>query len=152
MGGMSGIMRTGLLAVAGVAAVLLAGCEGVEFKGRAFEAMGLTNQPKAKPSDVPTVAPLVIPPTAELPPPGSTQSAALSEQEWPNDPDLARRSAEEEAARKQQEYYEKGDWSSDRPPDEFNKLYDSMERKPGIFGGQKVGDKYRVESSGANTN
>ncbi len=126
-----------------MAAVLaLAGCgDRVEFHGKIFEAAGLTNTPKTAPKDVPTRAPLVMPPNNNLPPPGE-QTAAVAPN-WPNDPNQQIKQAEAERQRKLQEYYDKGDWSGKGGIDEFNKLMDSMERRPGLFGGEKVKDAYR---------
>lgn len=133
------------LGASAVAAVLaLAGCgDRVEFHGKVFEAVGLTNTEKTAPKDVPTRAPLVLPPTNNLPPPGEQTAAAAPN--WPNDPNQQIEQAEAERKRKQEEYYQKGDWSGKGGIDEFNKLMDPLERRPGLFGGEKVKDKYRDE-------
>jgi hypothetical protein len=133
---------TALGAAALAAAFALAACDRVEFEGRVFEAVGLAGNQKTEAKDVPTRAPLVLPPNRSLPPPG-TPSVAAAPSDWPDDPDERAKMAASEAQRKRQEYYDKGDWSGKGGIEEFEKLGDPGARRPGIFGEGPVGDRYR---------
>jgi hypothetical protein len=142
------LTRMARIAPAAVLALALAGCDSVEYHGKIFDAMGLTNKPQPKPTDVQTVAPLVIPPTSDLPPPAEKGVAgAGAPQAWPNDPDQQAKIAQTEEQKKLQEYYDKGDFSGKGGIDEFNKLSDPLARRPGIFGSKGVADRLRENSA-----
>lgn len=130
-------------ALALASALPLAGCDTVELHGSMFEAVGLTNKPKSAPSQVETRAPLIVPPSAELPPPAPKSAIAASPQNWPNDPDQQAKLAAAEEQRKKQDYYDSGDFSGKGGIDEFSKLSRPIERKPGVFGGGPLADEYR---------
>lgn len=86
--------RLSLLALF-AAAVALGGCGGVEFEGKVFDAVGLTDKKDKAEPIVKTRAPLVLPPRQGLPEPNAQQASAVPEN-WPDDPDeRARREAEE---------------------------------------------------------
>lgn len=110
----------------------LAGCGGgMELEGPGFKIGGNSKRPEAK---VPDRAPLILPPDrARLPQPQENTSVAVQQQNWPNDPDALKKSAEEEAVKKQKEYEDKGDWSKNAGIDEFEKLMDPLERQKGIL-------------------
>lgn len=122
--------KPAVLAVALVTTALLAGCAGsdVEISGPGFQLGGNKNKKEAK---VPDRAPLLVPPDrARLPEPAPEQPQAVAAQpNWPNDPDLVRKSEEEEKLAKKSEYEDKGDWSGKGGADEFDKLGDPLERK-----------------------
>lgn len=125
-------------------ALFLAACaDQIDITIPGGQMLGLTGGKQTKPEDVPTRAPLVVPPTTQaLPPPGPRQ-ANIEEQAWPDDPDEQVKKAELERKRKLQEYYDKGDWSGKGGIEEFEKLMDAGARKPGIFGDGPVRDDYR---------
>lgn len=127
-------MKRLALVTAFAAAALLAGCGGgVQFEGQAFEALGLTGTTKSGEKKVPDRAPLLIPPDrARLPQP-QLATASARPQEWPSDPDVIRRADASEGEKKRKEYEDKGDWSPNASIDEFEKLFDSSQRKRGIF-------------------
>lgn len=71
-------------------ALALGGCGGIEFQGKAFDYMGLSDVGKQK-EDVRMTerAPLLVPPNVKsLPPPGSP---AVTRVDWPADTDKERR-------------------------------------------------------------
>ena len=71
-------------------ALALGGCGGIEFQGKAFDYMGLSDVGKQK-EDVRMTerAPLLVPPNVRsLPPPGSP---AVTRADWPADTDKERR-------------------------------------------------------------
>ena len=77
-----------IMAVVGLGTTGMGGCaatDQIEFQGKIFEMAGLTNREKKETVPVER-APLVIPPTKQLPQPGPRQAAA-SPQNWPMDPD-----------------------------------------------------------------
>mgnify|MGYP000288946122 FL=1 len=125
-----GIMKRAIMATGLASAVLLGGCAGsdVEISGPGFQIGGNKSKKEAR---VPDRAPLLVPPDrARLPEPVPEQPQAVAAQpNWPNDPDLVRKSEEEEKLAKKSEYEDKGDWSGKGGAREFDKLGDSMERK-----------------------
>lgn len=134
------------LAPALAVAVLMAGCAGggVELEGPGFEALGLTSKKNKTEPKVPDRAPLLLPPDrARLPEP-QTETAAAPPQNWPTDPEEFQKAEKAEAERKKKEYQDKGNFDPKADIDEFEKLMDPMERKPGVFGrGQALGPKNR---------
>jgi len=131
------------LVTAFVVATLLGGCAGVELEGPGFDALGLTGKKKKTEAKVPDRAPLLIPPNlAQLPQPQQS-TASAAPQNWPTDPDSLLKHEKTEAEKKRQAYIDKGDWSKKAGIEEFEKLMDPMERRPGIFGGGDVSDQSR---------
>lgn len=149
MGRRGKILTRALGAPALGASLLLAGCaDRIEFHGKVFEAMGLDNidRNKTAAKNVPTRAPLVVPPSRNLPPPGAPEQAlASADASWPQDPDELARKAAAEQKRKQKEYYEKGDWSGKGGIEEFEKIVKPHQRRPGIMGDLDMKDQYRSE-------
>lgn len=84
----------------------LAGCSAgdVQFEGKVFEAVGLSGQQvrRADPK-VRERAPLVLPPKAELPPPGE-RAVADKDMNWPDDPELARKQQVAALEKERQKY------------------------------------------------
>lgn len=78
------------LLVACLLALALGGCGGIEFQGKAFDYMGLSDVGKQKEDARMTErAPLLVPPNVKsLPPPGSP---AVTRVDWPADTDKERR-------------------------------------------------------------
>ncbi len=132
--------------VPAIAAVgLLAGCagSGVELEGPGFEALGLTGSKKKSEPKVPERAPLLMPPDrARLPEPRQS-TASAPPQNWPNDPGEVQKAEASEAKRRDQAYRDSGNFDPKADVDEFEKLMDPMERRPGVFGGESLGDKNR---------
>ena len=122
--------KSGLKAAVALAAILgLSACDGidsVEVNAPLLDAVGLnlTGKPKPEP-DLPDRAPLVVPPTAEkLPEPGERPvqvAAAANGEQWPQDPDLMRKEAEERAAAERREYCKNGNWSKNANIDDFRR-------------------------------
>ena len=126
------------------AAALLAGCTGgVDLEGPGLDRLGLTSKKKGEPK-VPDRAPLLLPPDrARLPEP-QQQTANAPPQNWPTDAQEVQKAEAQEERRKKKEYEDKGNFDPKADIDEFEKLMDPMERKPGIFGqGRLLGRKYR---------
>ena len=66
----------------------------------------------------------MIPPTTDLPPPGEhapTQVASANGQQWPNDPDVARKQAAKDEAAKKKDYCANGNWTSTANIDDYRK-------------------------------
>lgn len=136
--------RAAAVLPAAFAMLFVGGCaDGIELRGRAFEMVGLAgNDSRTAPEDVPTRAPLVLPPGRNLPEPGPRHAAA-DPADWPDDPDRRAELAEEERQRKLEEYYRSGDWSGEGGIEEFEKLGDEGARRPGLFGDGPVSDRHR---------
>ncbi|MDX2266387.1 MAG: hypothetical protein NW215_15610 [Hyphomicrobiales bacterium] len=112
--------------LAAALALGLGGCaEGldVNFNAPILEAAGINlSGKKPENPDVPERAGIVIPPSKDrLPEPGARPVAAATPAAWPNDPDLARKTAEREAAEKELKYCREGDWSGKGGIEEFNR-------------------------------
>lgn len=127
-----------------VSVLALGGCGGVQFEGRAFEAIGLGSKPETVDSKMKDRAPLIIPPSPQLPAPGPREQIAKPEN-WPENPEDKAKRQVAEAEAKKEEYYDRGNWGKDRDIDDFDKLFDERERRPGVFGGGPLGDQYRGE-------
>jgi hypothetical protein len=83
--------RAAALAAALAATLALGGCGGVEFQGKIFDAVGLSEvggpQPDVRMAERP---PLLLPPDPKaLPPPGSGVAAATAREDWPKNPEVA---------------------------------------------------------------
>lgn len=89
-------------------ALPLAGCGigagDVQFEGKVFEAMGL-NKVGGKGADpkLKERAPILMPPSGELPPPG-TKVARQEDMQWPTDPDLLAKKKKAERQKEIDEY------------------------------------------------
>jgi len=110
------------------------GCAGgdqIEFQGKIFEMAGLTNREKK--DKVPEErAPLVIPPTKQLPEPGPRQAAAEPPQNWPADPDEIMKNREAEEKKRLEEYYRHGDFTDKAGIEEFEYFTNQRSRRPGM--------------------
>jgi len=84
----SGPGRAALLATVFAATLALGGCGGIEFQGKIFDYMGLSQtgpEPDVKMADRP---PLLLPPNAKaLPQPGNGVAVATSREDWPRNPE-----------------------------------------------------------------
>ncbi|MEZ5774078.1 MAG: hypothetical protein R3D33_05055 [Hyphomicrobiaceae bacterium] len=98
------------VAPAVVAGFALMGCaDGVELNGKIFDAMGVSGSALSKRKADPVVAErtgLVVPPTSDLPEPGTgaaPSAVATADPQWPSDPEkqMAAMKAREEADRKE---------------------------------------------------
>jgi hypothetical protein len=73
------------------ATLALAGCGGVEFQGKIFDAVGLSGdrqQPDVRMAERP---PLLMPPNpTALPAPGSGVATATAREDWPQNPEVTR--------------------------------------------------------------
>ncbi len=118
------------LAAALTFGALLAACGGVDMDVNApiLNAAGLNvkealmGKPVPSPN-LPERPPLVLPPpNAALPVPGQGTQTAINNQQWPKDPEDAKKKAAKEAAAKKEDYCKNGDWSGDHGNiDTFNK-------------------------------
>ncbi len=121
--------------------VLLGGCEGVHVEGPGFELGGKKNNVDKK---VPDRAPLLIPPDRVRLPAPQQAIASTPPQNWPTDPGDIQKAEAIAAAKKKKEYEDSGDWSKKADIDEFEKVMDPIERKPGILSkNKKLDDQYR---------
>lgn len=119
-------LRGTVLTVATMVALTLGGCGGaggvdVQVDAPILNAVGLNLGGKAKQEDdLPERQGLVMPPStsAALPQPGERSAAT---QNWPADPDLARKSKAEAEAAAREKYCREGDWSSKAGINEFEK-------------------------------
>lgn len=110
----------------------LAGCGGVQFEGKVFDALGVSGEQKPQAeAKVPDRAPLILPPKRELPPPGSRDRIA-SPQNWPQDPDELKKQVavkEKEKDLKCGEY----DFKRKSSAQDFEEILDPLERCKGFF-------------------
>lgn len=119
-----------------VAAALLAGCGGgVSLEGKVFDWAGVSDKAKAKSKKEPKLqkrAPLVLPPAvANLPAPGPQQASAAPEN-WPDDPDVRRRQELAATKKKLEDYRRHGDFTDKTGMDEFRKIVEPLDRRPGL--------------------
>ena len=134
MNGMAILKRKAIAVGAGlVAAILMSGCSGanVEIESKLLNSLGIIGKGAKAENKLVDRPPLVPPPTSKLPVPGSGRAPETAA-EWPIE--YADNEARIAALKKKKEYEDKGDWSKNRDPDEFEKLLDPLARKKGIFG------------------
>ena len=88
----SGPGRAAILATAFAATLALGGCGGVQFEGKVFDYMGISDkgqEPDVKMAERP---PLLLPPdTKALPQPGNGVGVATARQDWPQNPELVQK-------------------------------------------------------------
>jgi hypothetical protein len=88
----SGPGRAAILATAFAATLALGGCGGVQFEGKVFDYMGISDkgqEPDVKMAERP---PLLLPPdTKALPQPGNGVAVATARQDWPQNPELVQK-------------------------------------------------------------
>jgi hypothetical protein len=129
----------GAIAAAVLCASSLVGCsEGTDFEVNAplLDAAGvhlMTNQDK-KTADLSERAPLVTPPSYDLPEPGTPRAAMVAEAKLPNDPEQRKKSAEEKKKADREKYCREGDWSGKGGIGEFNKATGQEHRCPSKMG------------------
>ena len=131
-----------LLLVPAIAVLaFLGGCGGgVHVEGPGFELGGKKEGDKK----VPDRAPLLIPPDRVRLPAPQQAIASTPPQNWPTDPGDIQKAEAIAAAKKKKEYEDSGDWSKKADIDEFEKVMDPIERKPGILSkNKKLDDQYR---------
>jgi hypothetical protein len=132
-------LAMGAIAAAFCVAPFLAGCsEGtdVEINAPLLDAAGvklMTNDSK-KAENLPERAPLVMPPSNELPAPGRAQAAQVAEAKLPNDPDQAKKNAAEKKKADREKYCKDGDWSGKGGIGEFDKATGKEQRCPSKWG------------------
>lgn len=120
--------------------IVLGGCGGVQFEGKAFNAMGLGKKSEYVEKPMPDRAPLIVPPQQDLPQPGPRDQIAQPEN-WPQEPEAIQQRRLAAAKAKKEEYYEKGNTTD---IDEFEKLSDPLSRRPGVFSrDEKLGEEWR---------
>lgn len=118
------VRLAGAFAVA--AALALGGCAAgdIEINGKIFDALGVStaSQSARREPRLEARPGLVLPPNPEALPDPITVPApvvALENPSWPKDPDIARRTAASDAARKQEEFCKKdGNWREKSMRDE----------------------------------
>jgi hypothetical protein len=85
------VSRPALLAAALGATLALAGCGGVEFQGKIFDAVGLSGDRQEADVRMAERPPLLMPPNpTALPAPGSGVTAATAREDWPQNPEVTR--------------------------------------------------------------
>jgi hypothetical protein len=88
----SGPGRAAILATAFATTLALGGCGGVQFEGKVFDYMGISDkgqEPDVKMAERP---PLLLPPdTKALPQPGNGVAVATARQDWPQNPELVQK-------------------------------------------------------------
>ena len=115
--------------------LLLGGCSGydVQVDAPMLEHIGLISESGSDKEKVAeTRAPLVLPPTKTLPPPGNGISEG--EQVWPNDPDAALADAKSADERKQERIAD-GAFDEDDDEGTFDRITGRTAPGRGIFGG-----------------
>ena len=127
--------------------MLVGGCGGVQFEGKVFEAVGLTNDSSNREdAKVPVRAPLVLPPKRSLPTPGRPQQAATP-QNWPDDPNERIRQAALAEKTKKKKCGEH-DFKKKTSVEDIEQLADPLKGCEGFIGDQlKLGEKARGDGA-----
>ena len=85
----SGPGRAAILATAFAAMLTLGGCGGVQFEGKVFDYMGMSDKGQEADTKMAERPPLLLPPdTKTLPVPGNGVAVATARQDWPQNPEL----------------------------------------------------------------
>lgn len=85
----SGPGRAALLAAAFAAMFALGGCGGIEFQGKVFDYMGISNTGPAPDVKMAERPPLVLPPNPKaLPAPSNGVAVATAREDWPRNPEI----------------------------------------------------------------
>jgi hypothetical protein len=124
-------LAVGVIAAALCFTPFLTGCSDgtdVEINAPLLDAAGLklTTNNKRKTEDLPERAPLVVPPSRDLPPPGRPRAAQVAEANLPRDPDQMKKAAASKAER--EKYCREGDWSDKGGISEFDKATGKQQR------------------------
>jgi hypothetical protein len=106
-----GLHIRGLGLAATLAGVLaLGGCGGIEFKGKVFDYAGLSGDGSKQDVRMSERAPLVLPPNLHtLPEPGTSPAVASAREDWPTDPERARKSVVAQKEAKEQKAAQEAD-------------------------------------------
>ena len=102
----------------------------IEFQGKIFEMAGLTDREK-KEKVLQERAPLVMPPSKQLPQPGPRQAAATP-QNWPVDPDEVAKQRAADEKKRLEKYYRDGDFTDNAGIEEFEYFTNQRSRRPGM--------------------
>src|SRR5665648_1240363 len=90
----SRIDRAVTLAGALACALVLGGCGAVAFEGKIFDYMGVSGDRQQTDVHMSERPPLMVPPSLNtLPQPGTNAAVATARQDWPDDPERARKRA-----------------------------------------------------------
>jgi len=88
----SGPGRAAILATAFAAMLTLGGCGAVQFEGKVFDYMGVSDKGQEADVKMAERPPLLLPPdTKALPQPGNGVSVATARQDWPQNPELVQK-------------------------------------------------------------
>jgi hypothetical protein len=80
--------RAAVLAAIFAATLALAGCGGVQFEGKVFDAVGLSGERQEADPKLAERPPLLLPPnTKALPQPGNGVAVATAREDWPHNPE-----------------------------------------------------------------
>jgi len=122
------------IAVMLVAGVALSGCAGqqIEYEGKIFDMVGLTGDRQQKDKQVEARAPLVMPPSKQLPKPGPKDQVA-SPNNWPVDPDERREQELADQKDALERYYREGDFTDRAGIEEFEHITGKWDRRPGLL-------------------
>ena len=118
-----------------VASFALGGCAGnqVEFEGKIFDMVGMNNIGKPKKDrELEERAPLVMPPSKELPKPGPREQIATPAS-WPVDADVRRKQEQEAKKDAMERYYREGDFTDKAGIEEFEHITGKWDRRPGLI-------------------
>ena len=117
-----------------VAGVALTGCAGqqVDFEGKIFDVVGLTGDRQQKDKQMEARAPLVMPPSKQLPKPGPKEQVAAPNN-WPADPDERRKQEMADQKDALERYYREGDFTDRAGIDEFEHITGKWDRRPGLL-------------------
>jgi len=100
----SRIDRAVTLAGALACALALGGCGGVELEGKVFDYMGVSGDRQQADVRMSERPPLMVPPSLNtLPQPGTNAAVATARQDWPDDPERARKRVVEAKKAKESE-------------------------------------------------
>ena len=95
----SGPVRAACLAAVLATALALGGCGGVEFQGKIFDYMGISGDRQQADPRMAERPPLLLPPdTKALPQPGNGVAVATAREDWPQNPELARKQVQKAKA------------------------------------------------------
>ena len=105
-----------------VLAGLLAGCaDGVELNGKVFDLLGVSSQAAKREAKLAERAPLVVPPSNKLPPPGAARTAP-PDPAWPVDADAQRIASEQAQKEKVRKMCADAAWQKKTNREEFDRI------------------------------
>jgi len=124
-----------VLAALLVAGMVLGGCaaDQVEFEGKIFDMVGMNDIGKTKKDrQMETRAPLVMPPSQQLPKPGPREQIATPTS-WPVDSDERRKKEMADQKDAMERYYREGDFTDKAGIEEFEHITGRWDRRPGLL-------------------